>query len=317
MHKSKRILMILLAVVVLIAGMGAAPAPASAAAACRSWHTVYRGQSLSAVGAYYGISWLYLAQVNNIRPPRYTIYPGQVLCIPAGGYIGGYPNYGTGGYPTGGVRTWSFSVVNVVPNASVTIQTSSFPSNVLFKVHMGMLTGGGYTWRSLPDLDTTTGGTGTVSFTIPAEFSGAGQLVLRLVQHKKNGKTFSQDQLFYNTNYGPGPTGGIPGPIYNPPYGYWGVPTIWIVSVRRDSTVTIQTRNFPPGVTFDVLMGGMGTRGIGGYHVGTLYSGAGGTLNATFAIPAHLRGLRQIAIRTQSWSTGYFSYNWFWNNNAY
>jgi hypothetical protein len=85
----------------------------------------------------------------------------------------------------------------------------------------------------------------------------------------------------------------------------------------RDNSVTIQTSNFPPGLNFDVLMGPMGTRGVGGYYVGTLYSGTGGSLSATFPIPAQLYGSYQIAIRTQNMPSGYFSYNWFYNNTAY
>jgi hypothetical protein len=97
-----------------------------------------------------------------------------------------------------GARTWSFVVTNVVQNTTVTIQSYNFPSNVWFKVRMGRYGTGGYDWRDLPNLDTGNGGSANYTFNIPAEFSGAGQLVLRLVQNKKNGNNFSQDQVFAN-----------------------------------------------------------------------------------------------------------------------
>jgi LysM repeat protein len=311
MLKFKKVAMILLALVIVISGMGLTAQPAQAST-CVAYHWVRYGESLSWIGRYYGVPWPYLAQVNGIVRP-YTIYPGQRLCIPSGSGTGGYPTYTSG---VGGQRTWSFVVTRVDPNVTVSIQTYNFPSNVEFKVKIGNNVNGTYQWRDVASLDSGAGGSFGADFAIPAEFSGARQLAIRLIQYKKNGKTFSQDQLFYNVA---GSTGGYPPPP--PCYGYppcWGtIPTIWITSVVRDTSVTITTHNWPAGLNFDVLMGPMGTRGVGGYYVGNLYSGAGGTLTATFSIPAPLRGSRQIAIRTQNLPTGYFSYNWFWNNTTY
>jgi hypothetical protein len=284
---------------------------------CSQTYIVQRGDTLSGIARWFGVSVYELAQVNHISNPSH-IYAGQRLCIPSGSGTGGYPTYTGGTSAVGAQRTWSFVVTNVDPNVTVSIQTYNFPSNVEFKVKIGNNVNGTYQWRDVAALDSGNGGSFGADFAIPAEFSGARQLAIRLIQYKKNGKTFSQDQVFYNVAGG---TGGYPPPPPPPCYGHppcWGViPTIWIASVVRDNSVTITTRNWPAGVNFQVLMGPMGTRGVGGYQVGTLYSGAGGTLTATFAIPAQLWGSRQIAIRTQNWPTGYYSYNWFWNNTAY
>ena len=325
MHQLRKVSIVLLALVLVISGMGLTAQPAQASS-CVAYHWVRYGETLSWIGRYYGVSWPYLASVNGIHSP-YTIYPGQKLCIPAGGYhggTGGYPTYV--GYPTSAVgsgRTWSFVVSDVDPNTTVSIKTSNFPSNVEFKVKIGKNVNGKYTWRDIAALDSGAGGSFGADFAIPVEFSGSNQLAVRLIQYKKNGKTFSQDQVFYNV--AGGGTGGYPYPYPypgNPPcYGHppcWGaVPTIWITGVVRDSSVTFTTSNWPAGVTFQVLMGPMGTAGIGGIPVGTMNSGAGGTLTGTFAIPAQLQGSRQIAIRTQNWPTGFYSYNWFWNNTTY
>ena len=61
-------------------------------------------------------------------------------------------------------------------------------------------------------------------------------------------------------------------------------------------------------------MGPFGTQGIGGPVVGTLNSGVGGQLTATFTIPAQLAGSSRIAIRTQA--DPFFAYNWFYNTTA-
>lgn len=95
------------------------------------------------------------------------------------------------------------------------------------------------------------------------------------------------------------------------------IPTFSIQSVVKNTSVTIYTYNFPAHDSFDVLMNVFGTRGLKGVKVGTLNSGAGGSLTATFNIPDSLKGQRQIAIRTQSnTGSGYFAYNWFYNNRA-
>jgi len=321
MRYLKRVTMALLVLVILVSGMGASAQPAQAAS-CGNYHTVRYGESLSWIGRYYGVYWPYLAQINGIRGPRYTVYAGQVLCIAgySGGSHGGYPQYGwypPYGYNAGNLRTWSFQVVEVVANTSVTIRTYNAPSNIRLNVRIGAPSGNQYDWIELGDLDTASGGTQTYILSIPAQFANANPMKMRLTQTKKNGKVFQQDQIFYNGSY-TGGTGGIPNWGYYPPYyGYSPIPTIWITSVVENNSVTIQTRNFPAGVTFDVLMGPMGTRGIGGLYVGTLNSGAGGTLSATFTIPPELYGRRQIAIRTQNNWTGYYSYNWFYNNTTY
>lgn len=303
MKLAKRVLMVLLALMILVGGSGVMAQPAQAAS-CTTYHTVRAGESLSWIGRYYGVNWLYLAQINNVAPPKYIIYPGQVLCIANGGQ-----SVAPGQGVTPAVTTgWNYSVVKVKKDTSVRIRTSNFPSNVLFEVSIGRLAGKKYEWIKVADLDSDIGGTFGKTFDIPPQFAGTSQLLVKVTQSKKN---VSVKRSFSNITSKQG-TGGV----YTPP-GYSGIPTIWISSVVRNSTVTIQTRNFPPGLTFDVLMGPMGTRGVNGYYVGTINSGVGGTMTATFNIPAELVGHQRIAIRTQNLASGYFSYNWFYNNTAY
>jgi murein DD-endopeptidase MepM/ murein hydrolase activator NlpD len=111
----------------------------------------------------------------------------------------------------------------------------------------------------------------------------------------------------------PGPTS-TPRPTSLP--GYVCCPSFRIVAVERDKSVTIETTNFPAGLKFDVRMAARGGQAIGGTVAGSQDSGKGGVFRATFAIPAGLKGLDQIAIRLENPATGYFAFNWFYNNTA-
>jgi len=93
-------------------------------------------------------------------------------------------------------------------------------------------------------------------------------------------------------------------------------PTFSIVSVVADGTVTIKGYNFPAGDNYNVRMGPYGYYGVGGALVDTQATGSGGSFTATYTIPASLYGQTQIAIRLESPTTGYYAYNWFWNNTA-
>jgi phage-related protein len=101
------------------------------------------------------------------------------------------------------------------------------------------------------------------------------------------------------------------------PPAYSGYPTFSISKVVKNTSVTIKTNNLPPNDSFKVRMGKMGTKAVGGIVVGSFDSGSGGTKSFTFDIPADLKGLKQIAIRFDSTTgSGYFAYNWFWNNGS-
>lgn len=92
-------------------------------------------------------------------------------------------------------------------------------------------------------------------------------------------------------------------------------PNIDILSVKADQSVTIRGINFPANVIFTVRMDVAGNLGIDGIVVKEFNSGSGGTFQATYNIPAELRGVKTIAIRLES-ASGYYAYNWF-NNRTF
>ena len=93
-------------------------------------------------------------------------------------------------------------------------------------------------------------------------------------------------------------------------------PTFAITAVARNNYVSILTEYLPADEDFIVTMGYMGTAGIGGYVVDTTNSGTGGQLALTYNIPPALYNQHQISIRMVSIQTGYYAFNWFYNNDA-
>jgi LysM repeat protein len=92
-------------------------------------------------------------------------------------------------------------------------------------------------------------------------------------------------------------------------------PTFAIVSVVKDTSVTIRTADFPANEDFVVTMSAVNSLAVGGTVVGTTNSAAGGVFTTTYSLPAGLTGTPQISIRLQS-ADGYYAFNWFWNVTA-
>lgn len=216
---------------------------------------------------------------------------------------------GTGGIP-GYTGTPTFVITAVQEDTNVTIQTSDFPANQTFTVTMGPMGTQGVNGIVVGTLQSGAGGTLTATYPIPDQLKGSYRIAVR-AQTAHTNPYFAYNWFFNNTTGGPGTGGEPPAPDYT------GIPTFRVCSVTRDQMVTIRTDNFPPNQTFTVTMGPMGTQGINGYVVGTLPTGAGGQLTATYNIPAELAGSYRIAIRAQTGQANpFFAYNWFFNMTA-
>ena len=202
----------------------------------------------------------------------------------------------------GAIPTFSISSVEV--DKTVTIKTSNFPANDTYNVRMGAMGTKGVNGTLVKTISSGSGGTFSMTFDIPDGLKGSYQIAIRLESPSSGYFAYN---WFYNKT-----SGGTGGPYTTIPAGT--IPTFTISAVVRNNTVTIKTNNFAANDTYKVLMGKMGTKGVGGYEVKTINSGAGGTFTATFDIPAELHGDKQIAIRLQSSTSGYYAYNWFYNN---
>ena len=189
----------------------------------------------------------------------------------------------------------------------MTITTQNFPANDRFDVLMGQMGSRGIGGIIVDTISTGAGGRLTLTFTIPMALHGQPQIAIRL-QSATNSDYYAYNWFVNNTS-------GFHGwPVVSPHPGYAGFPTFAITNVIRNQTVSIITHNLPPDDQFQVTMGLMGTRGIGGYIVGTIDTGANDIQTYTYAIPVALYGVSEIAIRLQSVSgSNYYAYNWFHN----
>lgn len=242
--------------------------------------------------------------IHNLWPYRlFRKYLGaialafSVLLIPAGStLLSPISSYGI--IPT-------IDIINVVTDQSVTIRTYNYPANQNFRVTMGPMGTRGINGIEVGTINSGQGGTFDTTFSIPPALAGSYQISIRLQTAHLN--PYYSFNWFYNDTSNTSGPGGIP-PIYS------GIPTFRIINVVKDTSVTIETNNFPPNQTFYALMGMIGTRGIGGVPVGSFDSGAGGTLTAVFNIPDSLKGQERIAIRTQTTHANpYYSFNYFYN----
>lgn len=68
----------------------AAPPTPPPAPAAQTTHVVQRGEYLSQIAARYGVSWVAIAQANNIASPD-TVFAGTTLIIPAAGTVASAP----------------------------------------------------------------------------------------------------------------------------------------------------------------------------------------------------------------------------------
>lgn len=201
----------------------------------------------------------------------------------------------------------TFTIDSVVTDTSVTITTKHFPANDTFTVTMGEMGTKGVNGIVVTSQASGAGGSFTATYNIPEALKGRKLIAIRL-QSPTSG--YYSYNWFYNNTTGTNPP--PPDPTPEP----FKIPTFKIDAVVKGDTVTITTANFPANDTFTVRMGYIGTRGVNGIVVGTQDSGAGGTFSATYDIPDALKGQYQIAIRLESPTSGYYSFNWFYNNST-
>jgi hypothetical protein len=194
----------------------------------------------------------------------------------------------------------------------VTIQTDNLRLNDSYVVTMGPMGTRGVNGIQVGTVKTTDSGRLTKTFTIPAALAGSKQISIRL-QSPTSG--YYAYNWFYNADANLDLIGTPESGTTSSSYA--GYPYFYIKSVVKDGSVTITPYNFPPNQTFEVRMNWMGTRGVAGAIVKTVTTDSNGKLSGkTFDIPDFLKGSYQITIRLQSPASGYFAYNWFYNNNA-
>ena len=209
--------------------------------------------------------------------------------------------------------TPSTSILSVTPDTSVTIRTYNFPANQEFRVTMGPFGTKGINGTYIASTNSGSGGSFEVTYNIPANLKGSAQIAIRL--ENTNGYYYAYD-WFNNVSGGTSSSAYVPsdsGTTSSTTSGYSGTPSTSILSVVKDTSVTIRAFNFPANQQFRVTMGPAGTKGVNGTYVATTSLGSAGTFDETYYIPDNLKGSSKISIRLES-SQGYYAFDWFFNN---
>ena len=233
---------------------------------------------------YYSYNWFY----NNTAPVATPAVPAGT---PAPAYTG---------IPT-------FNISSVVNGTSVTVQASNFPAGQTFTVRMGEFGTLALGGTVIGITSSASGGAFSATYAIPAALAGLAKIAIRMDSPQGY---YAYNWFYNNTSSAATPAATAPAPAVP---AYTSFPTMSIVSVVKDSKVTIHAMNVPAGETMTVLMGEFGTMGVNGIVITKISSGNGGDFDATYMIPAALAGRYKIAIRFEM-SSGYYAYNWFYNN---
>lgn len=221
------------------------------------------------------------------------------------------------------IPTPTFTITSVVAGSFVTVQTSNFPAGQTFTVRMGPYGTAAIGGELIGITSSSAGGSITQTYKIPESLAGLSKIAIRM----DSPEGYYAYNWFYNTSTSAPVTAGTTvtpaaatdtsttQPITAVPAkpAYIGYPTMDIVAVVKDDKVTVHAVNLPAGETITVLMGPFGTAGINGIVITKISSGLGGDFTATYKIPALLYGSGKIAIRMET-SSGYYAYNWFYNN---
>ena len=209
----------------------------------------------------------------------------------------------------------SFTISEVKKDATVTILTQDMPGNLDWKVLMGEYNTRAENGIEVATFNSGAGGSMSVTFNIPDTLKGRAMISIR-IESLTGGYYYN---WFWNDKdngtWPPEAPAPVPAPP-KPPVSTTAseiIPIIMIKSVEAGKTVTITASNFPKNVEFVAKMNKMWTRGVNGTEVGTLNSGDTGAFEATFDIPDEFKGHERVAIRLESKTGGYYSYNWFWN----
>lgn len=198
----------------------------------------------------------------------------------------------------------TFSVISVVQNGEATIKTINFPKEIDFNVTMGVIKSKGIGGTVVGTQNSGAGGSFIASFPIPEDLYSEEIISIRLQSLSSGHYAYN---WFYNTDGDVEPESAItslPAGVY---------PTFDILNRVSNVSVTIRTQNLTAEDVYIVTMGLQGTNGVGGIIAASQETGPGGSLDATYTIPAELKGRNKISIRLASPLSGYYAYNIFEN----
>jgi len=200
-----------------------------------------------------------------------------------------------------------FDVVNVQRDESIVIMTNNLPPNQRYLISME---GVGTTKKSKLEsslISSESGGRDVLRMKIPQSFFGEPDIkvVIKDIDSGCYSLQSIQNSDFLSTSF-------------DKFISYSGYPYFYVKNVVKDDNVSIIPSHFPPNEAFIVRMDSEKNSGIEGKIVDTVISDAHGNLSDTmFLIPDILIGENIIAIRLESLTSGYYSNNWFYNDDEF
>ena len=221
----------------------------------------------------------------------------------------------------------NFVISSVEADKSFAVMGSDFPVNVEFDVVMGVYGTMGIGGEKVTTQKTGTKGEFKATYQIPEALKGAYMIAVRMESATSEYYAFN---YFFNATYVPveetnpvvavtepaktaGATEKATAATEEP--GYQGYPYFSVTEVKKDTLVKVEAGNLPAGEIFDVIFGDFIGSGEVTYTAGTLTADKEGKASGSFTLPAELKGITQISIRLNGQKTGYFAYNYFFNQD--
>jgi murein DD-endopeptidase MepM/ murein hydrolase activator NlpD len=174
--------------IVLALLLASLPQPTRAAACSRSY-TVKSGDTLTKIAADYNVDWLTLASENSLKDP-YTLYIGQVLCIPASTSSSSSSSTTS---TSSSSSSDKFSISFVLNRVMIT--ASGLPSKSAYYVKMNDGSRGNYQWERVGLLRVNKSGTATGYYRMPDSLKESDVLAICLKHNETDAvicKTFQK-----------------------------------------------------------------------------------------------------------------------------
>ncbi len=214
----------------------------------------------------------------------------------------------------------SFTITSVQMDKSITVQGVGFPKDTEYDVLMGVFGSMGMGGVKSATQKTGAKGEFKATYTIPEEFAGAYMISVRM---ESTASIYYAYNYFYNSTYTPAEettavatsAAATPATVTATEEAttYSGYPYFSITKVVKNTTVSIMAENLPEGEVFDVMMSNYLDDSFEPIKAGTLDASKGGSMESSFTIPEALKDVHQIAVRLTGTKTGYFAYNFFYN----
>jgi len=257
--------------------LASVPQFASAAtdATCQATYTVKSGDYLVKIAGEYEVTWLDIAEANDLKSP-YVLIVGQKLCIP------GKSTSGATGGTTGSSGTASFTAAK--SQNSLTITTSKFPTKSFYYVKVDDPRDKGIEWNKVGILSTGQETSVKKTFSLPTEFRNAPSVLVCL----KN--IYTDAQICNNPSYNHGSTKSDSGS--GSTASWKGTFTVDIVS----KSIEIETSKFPTNSFFNVKVDNASTKALEWHKVGVLRIGKNDSVTQTFSLPEELENASRVTV---------------------